>query len=663
MFVTMLIFLVLLFCLFSVGSLVLEIFKFNFGPFRQSAAILTGTVAFAFIGEWCAYFSLKFLSYLFIVSLLFTLGVLTIFHKKRLTAWRESFQIFGPKGNRSWQPITIPLSLSLLYMTLTQGGWSSGKISYRTGPDSFGWSDAINFFRDNLTLPELKRLIVPSLEGTPLYSSLNVVHPVGSTAIYQIPSFTRQIDAEFLLGAHRTGINYFLGNLAHLLPKNISEVCLIAFLMTSIFTLTQIAFIFCRLNHQPSWIGFLASFSVGLNCNLLFQTLEGGVGELFALTFIIFILVILLNRPIELKNLSFALGLLVVIAISSYFDIIFTAIPIVGGLILYQALVKKEYRFLELFRNSPLWIMLILSFIPFASSFSRLAITPFLHPSAGGWDIGRRPLLTNLFALISSLPPHSASRSLFALVVEGLISILITSYFILKRKGSVRIIFSLTLLMFLYLFYSVYHQKFLPVDLQPTPYNNYRLWKYSAIVSAIFPFLLVEGRMAASKFQKRKSNLKVVAKDAKTRGLTSIINRYDNALIGATLTVITITSLLWMVDWQQTKKTSFSQEEVNFVSQNASKYDFVIDGSIYSAMVTMYGDIHFGSIQRGPAGIQTHYSTPLRPILFLTNSNCLKSNAKCLPPLYSYPGKLVLGNWTQFPDFTAVTTRFTRKPL
>lgn len=642
------IFLLLLFGFFAVGSLLLNALKLDFGLLNQATAVLTGTVFFALTGEWCAYLSLNTLMYVLIVLFLILVTFFVLYRRKQTKFWLDSFRIFGNRGNREIRFVGFPISFSVLYMILAQGSWSTGQIFYRTGPDTFGWSDAVNFFRDGLSLTQLKQIIIPSLNGTPLYNALSVVHRPGSTSIYQIPSFTRQIDAEFLLGAHRTGVNYFIGNIARLLPNSYTELFLIAFLMTSIFVISQVTFAVTKLFALPNSIAYLASFSAGLNCNLLFQSLEGGVGELFSIAYLVLVFGILFSQSTNFKNLSFVLGLLVIIAISSYFDILFTAVPIIGLMIIFQTFILHHYRLTDLVKNALFWVMCLLAFIPFATSFKRIAISPFLHPTAGGWDIGRHPLLTNLFGLVSNLPPHSGQRSTLTQLVEGLLSVGIVAYFLVKRKELARFSFTIVILMFAYLYYSVYHQN--------APFNNYRLWKYAAIVSAIFPLLLVAKLGSASEGKTTRSSPKIRGKVG-SKKLQARSHKFEIVATKIVLLAITVTAFLSMIDWQQSKKLSFNKAEANFIFQNSEKYDFVIGGAIYPAMVTMYGDIHFAVIHRGAPDKLTQYSKPLRPLLFITSNHCSKTSTNCLPSVVDYPGKVSIMDFVDFPDFTAVTTK------
>jgi len=654
MLITVLIFIAMLAIFSFAGLLILTVFNFDFETYQFAASAITGIAFFALLGQWCAYLSWKFNIFCIASVGLIILFSLLLGRARKLKAFTETLKSYAIRLKSDFSFFALPFTFAIAYMTLAQGRWLSGEIAFRNGPDTFGWSDAIIFFRDNFSISHLKNLIIPELNGTSLYSSLNVVHKASDTAIYQIPSFTRQIDAEFLLGAHRTGATNMLGNFAHFLPVNFTESVLVAFLMTAIFLVSQLGASYFRKINQPTWFVIFGTFAIGLNCNLLFQTLEGGVGELFVIPFMIFVLLTFMQNSINLQNLSFSLGLLIAIAFTSYFDILFTAMPIFVLLMLFQILIQKKYSIFDFVRKPSVWIFLLLSFIPFATSFVRLAVVPFLHPTAGGWDIGMRPLPDNLVGILSSLTNRKDHRGLATIILEIIISLIVIFYVTAGRKGLARFGFLTVLAMYGYLYFSVYRQH--------PPYNNYRLWKFSAIASALFPIFLAQEKFNLVKAKVSKPN-KREKLEAKLEN-QNLLSKYhkNNLVVAFLITLLTVSSITWMLDWQSTKKLSFTKQEQIFVANNASKYDFVIDGSIYSAMVTMYGDVHYASPQRGLPGYWTHFTKPIRPILFITNHDCTASSANCLPQpqLYGYPRKLTAKLWLSFPDFNVMTTEFAK---
>ena len=656
MLLTTLLYILLMAFFILTGTVVLNAFKLNFNSFNLVAALLSGITLLALIGEWCAYFSLK-ANFFFLIStlVLVALSIMNALSNKKLSSLHPLQEIVLA-SRKSISSIVFPMVSALVFMVLYQGKWVGGQIAYRTGPDTFGWSDAIIFFRQNNSLAELKNQVKADLGNTPLFSALNVVHPKGSTAINQIPSFTKQIDAEFLLGAHRTGIPNLLGAISHFISTQLTLNLLVAFLMCSIFAMSNIVYSYVKNLKYPTWIALIGSLAVGLNCNLLFQSLEGGVGELYSIPFLLFSLVLCVEIGTQLTKISFSLGILVVIAISSYFDILFTAIPILGGLIMYCVFIGKEYRLFDLLKNFRVWILLIISFIPFASSFIRLAITPFIHPTSGGWDIGRNPLLTNIFGIISNLPSGSGrlsgQRQGVLLGFELLASAGLVVFLACRRKEKLRFLLIQLLLFYAYLYYSVYSQQ--------RPYNNYRLWKYAAIASCIFPIILLHSKERLHYVKKKSQKKQSTKKDnlANLKVNKSFLQRHDGFISTCVLITIVISSIVWMQDWQQTKKLTLDKTEARFISDKADNYDFIIDGSVYGAMITLYGDIHYASPQRGPVGFLTKFSNPVRPILFLANKDCKGSN--CLPGLPSYyPKRLVVSRSNPFPNFVAVSTTFT----
>lgn len=648
MLISLLIFVGMLIVFNLIGSLLISLFKLDFGNFNFVAEVLTGVVFLSILGQWCAYLSWKVGVFFSLVTFSLLVIALLLIRTDQLVVTIQKIRMRSKYIRTNQLIFVVPTSVAFLYATLSGSGWITAKFSYRAGPDSFGWNDAVNFFRDNLSIHQLKDLIVPNLNGTPLYSALNVVHAKGTTAIYEIPSFTRQIDAEFLLGAHRTGIPYLLGSFAHIFPHAMTQSFVIAFMMIAIFAISQIAVVHFKSQKQSISVILLGVIAMTLNCNLLFQSLEGGVGELFAIPFILFVLVLQLERSINTSILNFSIGLLVALAFTSYFDILFTALPILGLITLYQILRSKQYSFKDLLKHRYLVFFLIASFTPFATSFIRLAIVPFIHPSAGGWNNGRRPLPDNIFGVLSSITNRVDRQSMIVLIIDIILSITLIAFMIIKYKGQQRFGFLVLVSMYSYLYFSVYNQL--------APYNNYRLWKYSAIASSIFPLLLIQNQ---SSYTDKFKSLKIPRQSGNRRVDPKIAlktSQKSSLIVSGILICISITSSLWLLDWQSTKKIPLNNQEIAFIEQNASKYDFIIDGSLYSAMLTMYGDIHYGSPQRGLPGLLSHYSSPLRPIMFITNIRCSVENVSCLPELLNYPSRVSLVAWKYFPDFNVAIT-------
>jgi hypothetical protein len=551
----------------------------------------------------------------------------------------------------------IPACCSFVLIFLFQSRWNATSIAYRVGPDSFGWSDAVIFFRSNQTLSDLKAHVISQLHGTPLYTALNVVHPNGSLSIDQIPSFTQQIESEFLLGAHRTGIPYVLGKYSALLPGKYVENVIIAFLAICMFVMVRLGLtMFWDLKHHRKIITVYACV-IGLNANLLSQTLEGGLGQLYITPFVLLALVTMLDDGIQEAEASFALALFTIMSLTSYLDAIFTTLPLFVVLAAYIVVTKRK-AILQIMLNRLLIGCVVLSFIPISTSFARLFITPFIHPTAGGWDLGRHPLPSDIFGLTPYLPlgtSHVAgSRTFFYLGFAVLISVIFSLYTLTIIRGPNLFLFGSLLLGYLYLFRSVYFSGL--------PINDYRLWKYSAYATALLPFILLVGqnlsrpdnlsnhkiKQMGRKMSKQLQKQKVGFKDAKFLRLYLVL-----VVVG-----ISITSLGWITNWTSSRNFTLEGRQTQFIQQESTKYDFVFVGGLYDAMFTLDGDIHYASSSRG-GGYQTNYSTPRRPLMFIAPSNLNCYSLQCLKGTYNVNiGSMMIDHIYRYPGFVAISTGF-----
>ena len=631
------------------GTMMVTILGLKFSRLNSTFALFGGISFFALAGSWCAYLSLSItFFYGFLLAIpIFYFVVSEFLNSKIQILWRP----FLKNLKRSVFDLyfILPAFCGFVLISLFQRGMLSTSIAYRVGPDSFGWSDAVNFFRGTKSLSSLKSELVSQLHGTPVESALNVVHSANEIAIQQIPSFTTQIQAEFLLGAHRTGLPYALGKLSALIPQSYMENVLVAFLAVSAFGLVRFGLFFFK-NRLNSSLIYVASPLLVLNANLLSQTLEGGIGQFYITAFMVIMLALIIDPKSTPSEITFSVTLFLVTALTSYLDAVFIALPIIGILALYHVMYIEKFWLRNIFVNRFFFPSIFLAFIPISSSFVHLFITPFSHPTSGGWDSGIHPLPSDIFGLTPWLPtsrnPFAPTRSLGYFVVACLISIIFTVYFIMKTKTQNRI-FILTLIMcYVYLFFSVYG------NVSTT--NNYRLWKYSAYASSLF--VIVFG-LAWTTSEKKKSKGKKGNPSSRAHSLIKTQKR-STQIAYCVVIFMSITSISWMQNWIKSRNLTLSQSERVFVKSVSANYDFVITGDLYPAMFTLYGDVHYAASSRG-GGLPTYYSSPRRPLIFLTSAKSTCNDIQCFEGTYAknIPA-LKTENVYIFKDFKAITSSF-----
>ena len=91
------------------------------------------------------------------------------------------------------------------------------------------------------------------------------------------------------------------------------------------------------------------------------------------------------------------------------------------------------------------------------------------------------------------------------------------------------------------------------------------------------------------------------------------------------IAILFFTNLLWIQGWMGTRSISVDTYDQNYFKLNSEKFDYVVADNIYSTMLTMYGDIHYGTKSRGGGRI-TQLSSPPRPRAFVVqrDEKCLK---------------------------------------
>ena len=505
---------------------------------------------------------------------------------------------------------TNPISLFPVtgYLVLWQPGYFTNKWTYRIGPDSFGWSDAILYFRSSDLIRSLTSRVSTHIHGGNVIDSLSLGRQVSTTAIQQIASFTDQIQAEFLLGAHRTGMPFFIGSLSSIFPRQIFGNLEAATAAWSLFVLAGVGAVFITKRTNSKWIIVFTVLAIAFNINLLSTSLEGGFGQLIATPFLIFPIVLLVEKTKNWTQIWWSISFLAAFALSSYLDILYVAVPIifVGFTVKFLGGDRRKAF------NVPVMtlIPISMSLIGILTSIYRLVISPLRFPTLGGWDQGRKPMLINLIGMLSDLP-HGfykiEDRTILSKVFELGISIVLVVWLasIMNKKSPAFAVWVTFLLGYLLLYKSVYSVQ--------APYNNYRLWKYSGYFATVFPFLLMSERNIQN-YPNRIPRISPVLQ-----------KRMSVVLLFA----VFVATLSWSTDWLSSRKEILSNKDVTLVQLLSKKYDLLFTGNLYPAMYSMYGDVRYVASYRIP-NLPTQRSIPKRDLVILFPKGTSCKNLKCL---------------------------------
>ena len=481
-----------------------------------------------------------------------------------------------------------------------------GGFRYRIGPDGFGWAIASKALCVGDNIASLTSRVQSQLGGTKWLDSLQF--PLASstmTQINQIPSFTDQAAFEFLVGAHRTGVPGLVGGFCAFGQDQLLTSVLLGLICWALIQLTLVLLLAAgRRNVNPRVAGLFAVVLV-LSLANLSVGLEGGFGQLITLPVFAYLVIEVANAKFEAKAFFTAVAIFVAVACSTYLDVLFLAGPLCVA-ILFVRLVLRQVR---LARPNPRSVLaaaagILVAAYPMYLDFWRLAIFPFLHPTAGGWDQGKIPFPVDVLGIVNWLPeghyvivprtPSMQDQEIWLTVALALMLILNG-----LRKNVLMLV---TLLFYGYLMYSVYMHL-----ATGEAANNYRLWKfgpYALVALAVLIWNVLE-RRTEEEPRSTKSNLRAYSKFLQV------------CLASALALTSAGSSLAWAKDWMATSKGFLPDAAVKPIERLTAKYDIGIDGTdgVLMPLEWAYvGNIHFAVSARG-YGLPTHLSSPARPFV------------------------------------------------
>lgn len=562
----------------AVGSVLLRFVGLDIeAPLRVEVARLAGLTTLFSLGALTFQLDLPTPALLIIVLLLVIAGLPNIISQLS-SASIARFATFVRVRLTSWLA-------AFFYIVLMQPTLGSG-WAFRTGPDSFGWSGAALAVCRGDTRSSLTARVVSQLNGTDLIAAFARPVKVGETSIAQIPSFTDQVAAEFLIGAHRTGLPSLLGSLCSLSGETIYSHFFVAFAALAVYTATRVIRLTARDNRVTPLLADGISLAAMVSIAPLSVTLEGGYGQLVTLPFLVLAISSLQKREFNGELFFLANLLLLMTALSSYLDLLYLAIPLIGGSYLV-GLIGKLYSPVKMtFGKVLLTIGAVCLSWPMLGEIPRLVLNAGASAKLSGWHQGRLMLPDNLFGVWSSLPFDRyliSPRTSLEIALELTISFAVVGL-IFTSPNRQRILGGFLLLGYLYLSYAVYFDA--------PSLNNYRVWKYSAYASVLFAFVLVG---VVSKLQFREAGHTRFARTLRKGGIKSV------SLILILITLIS--SLCYSIDWLNSKSETANARDAETIKSLTQKYELVFGPGLYRDMFTLYGDLRFGALNRGGTGI------------------------------------------------------------
>ena len=226
--------LIFLFALTFIGlPLIPKFFKLTGVP-RLLLAALTSLTLLVSVSSWIAALNL---SVKFLWLIVFALALNSLLKVSDLRNILDNLAI--DRSMAKWRILTIGF-VGVFIASLHNPTFFSQFVSFRNGPDLVGWAKGAQFFCTDSRLSDLNSRVISTLGAEKFTQTLNLPGPLNELFLYRLPSFSDQIAAEFLLGAHRTGLPGFLGAVCNALPDQsiirvVSAVhCLLVMLLFAI---------------------------------------------------------------------------------------------------------------------------------------------------------------------------------------------------------------------------------------------------------------------------------------------------------------------------------------------------------------------------------------------------------------------------------------------
>lgn len=490
------------------------------------------------------------------------------------------------------QYIFFTLSLGVITAFLHNPTLTSTSMSFRIGPDLAGWTAATQYFCQHSSRVRLSESILQQLGLQNISQAFRNPLQFPDTYIGRIPSFTDQVNGEFLIGANRVGLPKLLSGYCALLPDWLNNI-MVGGIIWATITLSLLIIGILKIKEISPKIIMVVAFLSVFNVNTISVLMEGGYGQFISTPFLV-AAIYFLQKQYFSQISKFLIVVFIVFSLNAYQDaiIIFTIFCFIYALLLQLSRGIRSKINLSISRRFLVYIsLMILINAHQVNSFSRLLLERFKSSGVlGGWDQGKIAFPVNLLGLFNWLPYSSENHpwgfGFFLLTISlSIISVFLLVKLFLKRTA--------LLSMSIFVGYLVIS---LMVYRKGLSTNNYQVWKLMAYATPII-FLDV--------FSALSSRLQAGARN------------YLQKVSLIVLILICLSTLTWMNDWL--KYRSFSVESSKDFSERVlDKYDVLIIGNWTGSSVTLLlqGDVRYFLPSRG-FGLPSLRSKPGRQITYL----------------------------------------------
>ena len=611
----------------SVGFSILGNFKVNylFIP-KWIIWALTGLAIFIWGSSVFIHFSVpvKYLPLsIAILSLLFIIN-----KKQVLINTIKSFEYKNQLYNfRNYTFVTAIVGLSfLLNPSIRQPA-----TSVRTGPDTIGWLSGAKLLKDENILTNLYNRLQTSLNSSDVLLGFHHDSNLSVPSIYTIPSFQDQANAEFLIGAHRTGIPGVIGSLSYWLGESSLYHATNSLVLLANFLIIYIGYSYLKSKNVSEPNVIVISILLAFNANFFSVFMQGGIGQGILTPFLL-VIVLQLTTPDKSKHLwKLSVFIFLVASFATYFDIalflvLFMAIYSLIGTPKRAVAITKEYVSKSVL---PVAIALVVSF-PILSSLPRLLMDRLTSGAYGGWPQGRIPVPTDFFGVTSWLPAdgfNNRPRGLVFTLVIILLSFGLIAVISQKRKlEEMKVVIAIVGIYFIFMLNTY-------ASLQRSA-NNYVLYKAAAY--SMFSIVILAGILLSKTHVKRNPK------------------KQSESLFMPVLMVLTLfTSIGAVNDWLVFRSQTISLQTKQIMNEKVMKYDFQVVGfkGVDKAKFVMLGDVHYLDSTRG-FNLVTQRSIPQRSLLYLVPPYTCKTD-ECIFVQRKFSNQRKFERIVKAPEFNA----------
>jgi hypothetical protein len=504
-------------------------------------------------------------------------------------------------------------------------------VSIRTGPDTIGWLSSAKLLQDESSITNLFGRLQSSLNSSEVLLGFHHASNSVVPSIYTIPSFQDQVNAEFLIGAHRTGIPGLVGSISYWLGEGSLYHVTNGLILLASFLLAFIGYAYLKSKNVSEPISILVATLLTFNANFFSVIMQGGIAQGLLTPYLLVIILQLTTRDKSNSLWKLSMFIFLVTSLSTYLDIalfllLFMAVYSLVGTPKRAVSIIKEYVGKSL---TPAAIGLIVCF-PILSSLPRLLIDRLTSGSYGGWAQGRIPMPSDFLGATNWLPAdgfNNRPRGLFFTILVVLISFVLLTVVSQSRKlEGMKVVISTLGIYFIFMLntYASLHRSA----------NNYVLYKASAY--SMFSIVIFAGIFFA------KSNTNKSSK------------RHLEKLFMPVFLVLTIlTSIGAVNDWLVFRSQTISLQTKQVMSEIVSKYDFNVVGfkGVDKAKFVMLGDVHYLDATRG-FNLVTQRTVPQRPLLYLVPPYSCKST-ECVTEQRKFSNRSKFERIVRVPEFNA----------